>query len=106
MIVKLTEEHFESTKLKGWVEIDLPSPLERISIGSQITLDGADIASQLKQIESMAKIAWERIKGLELVHESGKEFKSLEEMSQYTVCHSLLSAVGGIILNGLPLGKG
>lgn len=105
MKIKIKDELFPDCELKGWIEIELPNPVERIKLGSLVSLDGAELASTMKQAESLALIAMERIVALELEHESGAKFKNLEELSQYSICNKLLYGVGAVILNGIPLGK-
>lgn len=106
MIHKVSSEHFKDIGLSGYVEVDMPSPLERMSISASIALDGEDLATTMKQAESLAKAAWDRIKKVSLVHnESGMAFNSLDDLSVYAECSKLLYAVGGIVLNGVPLGK-
>ena len=104
MLVKIEGDLLKEIEMEGWVEIDLPNPVERIQLAAKASLDGTELASALKQAESLASYAYDRIKGLDLKFE-GHHFKSMAELENFSICNKVLYFVGSVIVNGVPLGK-
>jgi len=96
----------EGTGFNGEVEVDFPMPSERLKLIGQVTLNGADAASNLDQSSTLSKIAEERIIRVDLFHEkSGKKFTDKNDLFMYSECNELLFKIAGQMLHGISLGN-
>lgn len=89
---------------KGNVEIDIPKFIERTVLMKSVITDGNELVDQIKQAEGLVGICKERVKSIEL--EFGKnKFTSLDDLEMYNEGMKIIYHLGGLIINGLPLGN-
>lgn len=110
MLVKVNEKQIGLEGLKGWVEIEMPDPVERLELGMRIAEAHFEMdkkSEDMKMIsdgKETAKVAYERIKSLHLTYQD-QEFKTVEDIQMYSIFTNILYRIGSIVVNGIPMGK-
>lgn len=90
---------------KGNVEIDIPKFMERTALMRSVVSDGTDLVDQIKQAEGLVNACKDRVKNIDL--KAGQNhFSSLDDLEMYNEGMSIIYHLGGLIINGLPLGNG
>jgi len=106
--------HINDYGFTGTVKLDMPGALERIRLVKNLNFKveqtenktALDTNDQVDMAEKMLTVVSDRLKEVDLKHNSGKEIKTREELEIYTEAMELLSHLSNILLQGVQLGNG